>query len=94
MSYMGQAPDKFVAAAVRNPVCNLELMVGTTDISDWCYVEAYGHDGLTRFTEAPSTEHLTLLYNKSPISHLSKVCSLIGLHYYLDFIPKVDYEWR
>lgn len=70
---IGQAPDKFVAAAVRNPVCNLELMVGTTDISDWCYVEAYGHDGLTRFTEAPSTEHLTLLYNKSPISHLSKV---------------------
>eukprot|EP00262_Sarcandra_glabra_P004005 TRINITY_DN1494_c0_g1_i2.p1 TRINITY_DN1494_c0_g1~~TRINITY_DN1494_c0_g1_i2.p1 ORF type:complete len:835 (+),score=147.70 TRINITY_DN1494_c0_g1_i2:156-2507(+) len=70
---IGQAPDRFVAAAVRNPVCNLSLMVGTTDIPDWCYVEACGSIGKTYFTEAPSVEDLCLFYNKSPISHLSKV---------------------
>ncbi|KAM7485259.1 hypothetical protein LguiA_001268 [Lonicera macranthoides] len=70
---IGQAPDKFAAAAARNPVCNLALMVGTTDIPDWCYVEAYGSEGKDSFTEAPSPEHLALLHSKSPISHLPKV---------------------
>lgn len=70
---IGQAPDKFVAAAVRNPVCNLSLMVGTTDIPDWCYVGAYGSKGKSIFTGAPSAEHLAVLHGKSPISHVSKV---------------------
>ncbi|XP_020244882.1 acylamino-acid-releasing enzyme 1-like isoform X2 [Asparagus officinalis] len=70
---IGQAPDRFVVAAVRNPVCNLSLMVGTSDIPDWCYVEAFGTEGKKLCTEAPSSEHLNLFYNKSPISHLSKV---------------------
>ncbi|KAJ6318681.1 hypothetical protein OIU76_014105 [Salix suchowensis] len=70
---IGQAPDKFVAAAARNPVCNLASMVGTTDIPDWCYVETYGVEGKTKFTEAPSVEDLALFHSKSPISHISKV---------------------
>ncbi|KAI3884808.1 hypothetical protein MKX03_002840 [Papaver bracteatum] len=71
---IGQAPDRFVVAAARNPVCNLALMVGTSNIPDWCYVEAYGgSEGKNYFTEAPSLDHLHVLYNKSPISHLSKV---------------------
>ncbi|TYK30175.1 acylamino-acid-releasing enzyme [Cucumis melo var. makuwa] len=70
---IGQAPDRFVAAAARNPVCNLALMVGTSDIPDWCYVECYGKEGKNHYTEAPSAEHLTHLYNKSPILHVSKV---------------------
>ncbi|XP_030541210.2 acylamino-acid-releasing enzyme isoform X2 [Rhodamnia argentea] len=70
---IGQAPDKFIAAAVRNPVCNLALMVGTTDIPDWCYVESFGSEGKNHFTEAPSDEQLSLFYSKSPISHLHKV---------------------
>ncbi|EXB44176.1 hypothetical protein L484_010282 [Morus notabilis] len=69
---MLQAPDKFAAAAVRNPVCNLALMVGTTDIPDWAYFETYGSLGKNSFTEAPSAEDLIALYKKSPISHLSK----------------------
>ncbi|KAM3356455.1 hypothetical protein P3S68_023169 [Capsicum galapagoense] len=68
-----QAPDKFATAAVRNPVCNLALMVGTTDIPDWCYFEAFGSEAKSNFTEAPSAEHLALFYDKSPISHVSKV---------------------
>ncbi|XP_059632429.1 acylamino-acid-releasing enzyme-like isoform X2 [Cornus florida] len=70
---IGQAPEKFVAAAARNPVCNLALMVGTTDIPDWCYVEACGVEGKSSFTEAYPAEHLALFYEKSPISHVSKV---------------------
>lgn len=70
---IGQAPDKFAVAAVRNPVCNLALMVGTTDIPDWCFVEAYGSQGKNSFTEAPSAEQLALLHSKSPVSHIHKV---------------------
>ncbi|XP_010440446.1 PREDICTED: acylamino-acid-releasing enzyme-like [Camelina sativa] len=68
---IGQAPDKFVAAAARNPVCNLASMVGITDIPDWCFVEAYGDQ--THYTEAPSPEDLSRFHQMSPISHISKV---------------------
>ncbi|XP_051127706.1 acylamino-acid-releasing enzyme isoform X3 [Andrographis paniculata] len=70
---IGQAPDKFAAAAARNPVCNIALMVGTSDIPDWCFFEAYGNDGKSMFTDSPSAEQLSLLYSKSPVSHISKV---------------------
>ncbi|KAJ4767510.1 Acylamino-acid-releasing enzyme [Rhynchospora pubera] len=70
---IGQAPDRFVAAVARNPVCNLSLMVGTTDIPDWVYFESCGKEGKNYFSESPSVEYLSLFYQKSPISHLSKV---------------------
>lgn len=70
---MLQAPDKFTAAATRNPLCNIALMVGTTDIPDWCYAETYGSEGKNSFTEIPSAEDLTAFYRKSPVFHLSKV---------------------
>ncbi|WCJ23909.1 Acylamino-acid-releasing enzyme [Euphorbia peplus] len=70
---IGQAPERFSAAAARNPVCNLESMVGTTDIPDWCYFETYGIEGKNKYTEAPSVEDLTIFHSKSPISHIAKV---------------------
>ncbi|KAL2937115.1 Acylamino-acid-releasing enzyme 1 [Bienertia sinuspersici] len=70
---IGQAPEKFAAAAARNPVCNLSLMVGTSDIPDWCFVESYGIEGKAKFTNAPTKEHLNVLYDKSPIAHVNKV---------------------
>uniref|UniRef100_A0A7N1A4T8 acylaminoacyl-peptidase n=1 Tax=Kalanchoe fedtschenkoi TaxID=63787 RepID=A0A7N1A4T8_KALFE len=70
---IGQAPNKFAAAAVRNPVCNLALMTGTSDIPDWCYVETFGTEGKALYTEAPTAEQLTQLYDKSPIKHIDKV---------------------
>lgn len=70
---IGQAPEKFAAAAARNPVCNLALMVGTSDIPDWCFVESYGMEGIAKFTNAPTKEHLSVLYDKSPIAHVDKV---------------------
>jgi len=81
---IGQAPDTFVAAAARNPVCNLQLMVGTTDIPDWCFVEIYGKDGKKYFSESPSVDDLCQFHQKSPISHISKVKTptlfLLGAH--------------
>ncbi|KMT01413.1 hypothetical protein BVRB_9g214220 [Beta vulgaris subsp. vulgaris] len=70
---IGQAPERFAAAAARNPVCNLALMVGTSDIPDWCFVETYGIEGQAKFTNAPTKEHLSVLYDKSPIAHINKV---------------------
>lgn len=61
-------------------LCNLALMVGTSDIPDWCYVESYGREGKNYFTEAPSAEHLIHLYDKSPILHVSKVRRLKANH--------------
>lgn len=68
-----QAPDRFVAGVARNPVCNLSLMVGTTDIPDWCYMVACGTEAKQHASESPSPEHLRLFYEKSPIAHISKV---------------------
>ncbi|KAI3695684.1 hypothetical protein L1987_78683 [Smallanthus sonchifolius] len=70
---IGQAPDRFAAAAVRNPVCNLALMVCTSDIPDWCFVETFGTPGLSSYTEAPSPKLLSVFHEKSPISHVLKV---------------------
>ncbi|GKA42209.1 acylamino-acid-releasing enzyme-like protein isoform X1 [Tanacetum coccineum] len=70
---IGQAPDRFAAAAARNPVCNLALMVGTSDIPDWCFVETFGTEGISTYTEAPSPQLLASFHEKSPISHLPKV---------------------
>lgn len=70
-----QAPDTFIAAAARNPVCNLSLMVGTTDIPDWCFVEVYGKEGKKYYSESPSVDDLRQFHQKSPISHISKVQS-------------------
>ncbi|RCV43027.1 hypothetical protein SETIT_9G262900v2 [Setaria italica] len=70
---IGQAPDRFVVAAARNPVCNLSLMIGTTDIPDWCYMVACGPESKQYASESPSPDHLHLFYQKSPIAHISKV---------------------
>ncbi|KAJ0232706.1 Acylamino-acid-releasing enzyme [Hirschfeldia incana] len=68
---IGQAPDKFVAAAVRNPVCNIASLVGITDTPDWGFFQAYGDKN--RYTEAPSPEDMSRFHQVSPISHISKV---------------------
>jgi acylaminoacyl-peptidase len=39
---IGQYPDFFTAACLRNPVINLPSMANVTDIPDWCHVEAKG----------------------------------------------------
>jgi hypothetical protein len=39
---LGQAPGAFKAGVLRNPVCDLSLMIHVSDIPDWCFVEAWG----------------------------------------------------
>ncbi|KAM3317305.1 hypothetical protein ACQJBY_035126 [Aegilops geniculata] len=70
---IGQAPERFAVAAARNPVCNLSLMIGTTDIPDWCYAVACGTEARRLASESPSLDHLCIFHQKSPIAHISKV---------------------
>uniref|UniRef100_A0A383VD43 acylaminoacyl-peptidase n=1 Tax=Tetradesmus obliquus TaxID=3088 RepID=A0A383VD43_TETOB len=71
---MGQHPERFRCAGLRNPVLNIALMVGVTDIPDWCYVEAYGtQEGRKRFSAEPSAEDLAKFWAVSPIAHIGGV---------------------
>jgi len=71
---IGQHPDLFKVAAMRNPCTNIATMVTATDIPDWCYVEALGpgHYNFSDF-HAPSKEELGVMWDKSPIAHLKHV---------------------
>ena len=77
---VGQYPDFYSAAAVRNPVCELVSMRSTTDIMDWCYVESGGEFS---YSSIPNEEDIMRLYNRSPIIHVTKVKTpllfLVGL---------------
>ncbi|GAX72583.1 hypothetical protein CEUSTIGMA_g39.t1 [Chlamydomonas eustigma] len=71
---LGQHPEAFKAGVLRNPVCNLSLMVGISDITDWCYVETFGsEEGKRRAKTVPDPEDLAALYAISPIAHIHKV---------------------
>jgi len=69
---IGQHPDLFKAAAMRNPCTNIASMVTATDIPDWCYVESLG-SGRYNFADfgAPSKEEMDVMWDKSPIAHLA-----------------------
>ena len=41
---IGQHPEMFKCAVLRNPVTDVASMVHLTDIPDWCYVETVGKD--------------------------------------------------
>ncbi|GAQ80280.1 Dipeptidyl aminopeptidase [Klebsormidium nitens] len=71
---IGQAPDRFKTAVLRNPVTSLSSMVGISDIPDWCFVETYGgRKGIASYSDAPTLADLQALHEKSPIAHVDKV---------------------
>jgi len=72
---IGQHPDLFKVAALRNPVTDLVSMICSTDIPDWCYVECLPGIAVPPLPTPPyySKEDLGVMYDKSPIAHLWKV---------------------
>jgi acylaminoacyl-peptidase len=73
-SLVGQYPDEFAAAVLRNPVTDLSLMVHVTDIPDWCYVEAWGSkEGLRRLSQQPSEEDIARFRSVSPVGRVGDI---------------------
>ena len=68
--------DFYKAASVHNPVENFATMSGTSDIPDWCYVQAgVKYDP----TLPPISKDYTELLSHSPMSGCDKVCSVLRI---------------
>jgi acylaminoacyl-peptidase len=67
-----QHPELFKVAAMRNPVVNIATMVSTTDIPDWCYVEAVGSYDWTQY-RPPNQQQLCAMWDASPVRHMESV---------------------
>ncbi|KAL4436940.1 hypothetical protein ABPG75_004079 [Micractinium tetrahymenae] len=74
---VGQQPDRFKCAILRNPVCDISLMIHgkqLSDIPDWCYAEAWGvEEAHKRAGARPSHEDLQRFWDVSPIKHVGQV---------------------
>mmetsp|Transcript_79474 Transcript_79474/g.199782 ORF Transcript_79474/g.199782 Transcript_79474/m.199782 type:complete len:775 (+) Transcript_79474:67-2391(+) len=72
---IGQYPDRFQAAAMRNPVTNIASMVSVTDIPDWTFIEALGLKSFNfeRGYQELTSEVLSTMLSRSPCVHAPKV---------------------
>ena len=79
---ISQFPDRFLAAAVRNPVVNIWANYMTCDIPDWCHSEvgtgvsiggAVSGLGVVEAVPAPSKDHLEQMWQASPVSLIERV---------------------
>ena len=68
---VGQYPDLFKAACLRNPVINIASMVSGSDIRDWCFAEACGLDAQSHSLQ--TLEHVQKMHTCSPIAHAHRV---------------------
>uniref|UniRef100_K1Q067 acylaminoacyl-peptidase n=1 Tax=Magallana gigas TaxID=29159 RepID=K1Q067_MAGGI len=67
---IGQYPGFYKAACCRNPATNIAVKIATTDIPDWCYVEA-GFE--FTYSSLPTGEKLTEMWKMSPMQYVDKV---------------------
>lgn len=66
----GQYPDRYAVVVTRNPVIDIAIMAGSTDIPDWCAVES----GFEYSEKGPLSElELTAMRRCSPIAHVHRV---------------------
>ena len=72
---VGQYPELFRAAAVRNPVTNIATMYGATDIPDWCYTET----GSTLAYAQPTAEQYARALRMSPMAYVSQIVAPVLL---------------
>jgi acylaminoacyl-peptidase len=72
---LGQYPEAVQAAAIRNPAVSLSSMIGSTDIPDWCYVEAglpLPKNGTSAY-RAPNEEELVQMYRASASQYTKNI---------------------
>ncbi|KAK9806703.1 hypothetical protein WJX73_010367 [Symbiochloris irregularis] len=70
---VGQHPQRFKCAVLRNPVMDISAMIHLTDIPDWCYVECWGsEEGKKRMSPKPTAEDLACFLAHSPATHADK----------------------
>lgn len=65
----------FLACIARNPVIDVSVMSGITDIPDWNWVEALGKNDRCPLNEMypPNADEMAKMYRVSPIAHIDKV---------------------
>lgn len=69
----GQVPEMFKAVVARNPVIDISLMVGTSDIPDWCAAEAACPYDILAGPQPDSMDIYVKMKKCSPIVHVDKV---------------------
>ena len=75
---VGQHPDAFKTAILRNPVCDLTAMIHLTDIPDWCFVES--GLGMAKAVPKPALEDVARLAEVSPSRYLGNVRAPLLFH--------------